>query len=498
VRASVGHLGKGVAIYGAGDAATQVVRILLTAVYVKYGFLGTRDYGGLGIILAIEMIVKVISRWGLDGAFMRYYHDRPEGGPLERLTSTIVWFTLAADFIAFSIIALASGWLARVFFDDTVYLPALRIMLLNTLLISLTFIPFHLMRLRNRAVTYSGLVFARSIGTVALQPLFVIWLGWGVTGLFAADLVVTLALLPVLWPWMRPLLRPVVARDELRAVLRFGLPRLPHGLAQQALDAGNKLLLRNYVPLESQGIYQNGTTLGTGVRFFTSSFETAWAPFYYSTAKQPDAKTVFAKMATYGIAALTLIVAITVAVARDVILLFLRPEYLDAVPVVPIFAVGIAMQGVYLLTSIGLNLTKRTELYPVATIAALAVGLGSGLFLMPQFGITGAATAFLASTVTQTTVAFILSRRQYPVSYELGRLARIIAAGAVAAMVGVWLIPELPPFLSAVARTLTVVLVFGALLLVTGFFRRTERAYFLEVVSRFRRRTAIVRDVNAD
>ena len=32
------------------------------------------------------MLAKLVSRWGLDGAFMRYYHDRPAGGPLERLT----------------------------------------------------------------------------------------------------------------------------------------------------------------------------------------------------------------------------------------------------------------------------------------------------------------------------------------------------------------------------------------------------------------------------
>ena len=33
MRKSVGHLSKGVAIYGAGDAAMQVVKLLLLAVY---------------------------------------------------------------------------------------------------------------------------------------------------------------------------------------------------------------------------------------------------------------------------------------------------------------------------------------------------------------------------------------------------------------------------------------------------------------------------------
>jgi hypothetical protein len=52
-------------------------------------------------------------------------------------------------------------------------------MLINTFLISLTFVPFHVMRLRNQALTYSALTFGRSAGTLILRILLVIKLGWG-------------------------------------------------------------------------------------------------------------------------------------------------------------------------------------------------------------------------------------------------------------------------------------------------------------------------------
>ena len=486
MRRTVGHLSKGVAIYGAGDAAIQVVNLLLLAVYVKGGFLGTSDYGALALIIAIEMLAKILSRWGLDGAFMRYFHDRPPGGPLERLTSTIVWFTLAADLVLFAALFAMSGWIASALFPG--YLTAFRLMLLNTLLISLTFVPFHVMRLRNEAATYSALVFARSVGTVIARIALVIGLGWGLSGWFAADVIVTIVLLPFLWRWCRPMLAATFSRDDLRTVLRFGLPRLPHGLAQQALDAGNQLLLTKFITLEQQGVYQNGRTLGTGVRFFTSAFETAWAPFYYATAKQPDARVTFGKMTTYGVAVLTLLVSITIAIARDVILLMLTPAYLPAVPVVPIVAVGMAFQGVYLLTSIGLNLTSRTEYYPASTFAALAVGLGSGLALMPRFGIVGAAVAFAASGATQALVAFVFSRRLYPIPYEAGRLVRVLLAGTVATLAAVWLVPDWPALASLVTKLAVTVVIFASLLAATGFFRKTERAFANEMIGRLRRR----------
>ncbi|HXT71507.1 MAG TPA: lipopolysaccharide biosynthesis protein [Vicinamibacterales bacterium] len=497
MREKLGHLGKGVAIYGAGDAAVNVVNFLLLAVYVKFGYLDTNDYGAIAIITAFEGIAKIVSRLGLDGAFMRHFHDRAAGGPLERMASTIVWFLLGVNILVFAPAIALSGWVGDRFMHNIAYVPAFRLMLINTFLISLTFVPFHLMRLRNEAVTYSGFVFARSAGTTLLRGVLVMGLGWGFTGWYAADLILTLALWPLLWRWMSPVLTTAFDRKELATVLRFGLPRLPHGIAQQALEAGNKMLLKAHVGLEQVGVYQNGFTLGTGIRFFTSAFETAWAPFYYATAKQPDARTVLSKTTTYGVAVLTLLVATTVAVSHDVILVILTPTYLAAVPVIPLIAIGMAAQGLYLFTSIGLNLTSKTQYYPVATFAALAVGLGAGALLMPRFGMTGAAVAFALSGATQTLVAFTFARRFYPIQYEIGRLARVVAAGALAAIGAVWLVPDLPPVAGLVVRGLVTTSAFGAVLLASGFFRKSERDFLNELVARFRRRPTALPDADA-
>lgn len=480
MRDRVRHLSKGVAIYGAGDAAIQVVNFLLLAVYVKGGFLVESDYGALAILIGLETFAKVLSRWGLDGAFMRFYHDRPAGGPLEGMTSTIVWFILGVDAVLFGVALALSGAVGARLFDDPSHVTALRLMLVNTFLIGTTFVPFHLMRMRDQAVTYSAFMLARSLGTLVLRIVLVIGLERGVAGMFMADLVVTLALLPVLSRWMLPHLRLTFSAAELRKALRFGLPRVPHGLAQQALDAGNKLLLRAYLPLDRLGVYQNGVTLGTGIKFFMAAFETAWAPFYYATARQPDAKDVFRKITTYGLAVVVLLAAGTTAVARDVVLVMLAPSYLDAARVIPLIAIGMAFQGVYLLTSIGLNLTGRTEFYPVATFVAAAIGLGSGLYLMPRFGVTGAAISFLLAYMTQAILAFWLAQRVYPIRYEAGRILRILVAGALATAVGLWVVPPMPALAGLLVRGVATTTVYVGLLWGSGFLRATERAFLAE------------------
>jgi O-antigen/teichoic acid export membrane protein len=485
VRTHVRQLTTGVAIYGAGDAAISVVNFLLLPVYVRY--LTTSDYGALLILISIETFVKIVNRWGLDAAFMRYYLDRDDGRPRQQLTSTILGFMLALDGLLLAAMLLGSRAIGARLFDDLRYLSALRLMIVNTFLVAFTFVPFHVMRIRQEARTYSALTFARSAGTTVLRLVFVIGAGLNVTGLYLADVVVTLALLPILWRWMRPLVRPIFSMTELRMLLRFGLPRLPHGLAQQAFDYGNRLLLTRYVPLAEAGVYQNASTLGTGVKFFLSSFETAWAPFYYATAKRPDARAVLSKMTTYGLAVLVLLVVGTAAVARDLVPLMLGPAYRDAVPIVPLVALALAFQGVYLLTSIGLNLTGHTEYYPASTFAAAAAGLGAGVVLMPRFGPMGAAVALVVSFVTQAAVAYRFARRFYPIPYEGGRILRVVAAGAMALAAALELVPDTRPLAGFFLRGTLTVLVYGACLWLTGFLRATERAFLREFKARWRR-----------
>lgn len=484
MRKTLGSLTQNVAIYGAGDVAVSALNLLLLPIYIRH--LTQEEYGALALLIGVEALSKITFRWGLDGAFMRYYLDRPDRESLERLASTLALFLLVASGLLLAALLLASATIARHLFDDLRYLTPLRIVLVNTFLLTFTFFPFHSMRMRGEAVTFSAFAFGRSAGTLVLRLALVVGAGWGLMGLVVADIAVTIVLVPLLWPWCRSLFRFVFSAEELRTSLRFGLPRLPHGFAQQALDSGNKYLLSLHVSLAGLGVYQIGTTLGQSLKFFLSAFETGWAPFYYSTAREPDAQVVFGKITTYGIAVLALLVAGLTAIAADLVSVLTPETYDDAALVVPLIGLGIAWQGVYLLTSIGLNLTGQTRYYPVSTFAAAAVGLGGGALLMPPFGAVGAAVAFLLSYVTLAVVAGFFARRHYPMTYETGRIARLVGAATLSAAAGL-LIPDVPPLAGVLLRGTTTVVVFVVLLWLSGFLRPTERAFLEMAWARARR-----------
>ena len=473
------ELSKNLAIYGLGDVSIQVVNFLLLRVYVQY--LSPEDYGILALLGSVEAIAKLFFRWGVDGSFMRFWYDCEGDRARQRLASTLFFFLLGLNgLLLIASVALSSWLLARM--GTTGYTLALQLVLLNTFAIGFTFIPFHVLRMQQKAREFSLLAFARSSSTLLLRLLLVVGLGYGVMGVVVADLVVTAVLLAVMVRWFAPLIRPVFSREVLRDSLAFGLPRVPHGFAQQVIAVGDKFILPFFVTLAQVGVYAMGVSVGLIQKVFLAAFEYAWAPFYYATVREPGAERVFSTVTTYGVALLALMTAGLSAIAADLLTVVTHGQYTSAAGVVAWTSLGVFFQGVYLMTSIGLNITRRTQYYPVATAIAASLNVGLNFLLIPRYGIMGAAYANGLAYAAQAAIAYHFSQRFYPVRYETGRLARVVAS-AIAAWGAGAAIPALPAMTGVLVRGTTVVAVMAAGLWLGGFLQPAE----LRVLQRLRR-----------
>jgi O-antigen/teichoic acid export membrane protein len=467
----VRELSKSLAIYGLGDVVIQALNFLLLPFYVTY--LTPSDYGILALLGSIEAPVKLFFRWGVDGAFMRYWYDCADERARQRLASTLFFFLLTVNGAFLGVSVAAAPLLSGRLLHATGYTLALQLVLLNTFAIGFTFIPFHVLRMEKRAREFSALTVSRSLSTLLLRILLVMGMGLGVTGIVVADVIVTAAMMLLMLRWFLPLIRPVFSRTVLRQSLAFGLPRIPHGLALQVMAVGDRFVLSRYMTLGDVGMYSMGVNFGLIAKIALGAFEYAWAPFYYATAREPDAPRVFSAVATYGAAVLALMTAGLSAIAADLLDVVTRGQYVGAAGIVMWTAVGVFFYGVYLLTSIGLNITSRTQYYPLSTAVGAGTNLALNFVLIPRFGIIGAAWANAAAYGVQASAAYYLSQRFYPVRYEYGRVCRAVAS-AFAAFLAARALPAMPAVAGVLVRGTTVVVIMVALLWATQFFNAEE------------------------
>jgi O-antigen/teichoic acid export membrane protein len=205
---------------------------------------------------------------------------------------------------------------------------------------------------------------------------------------------------------------------------------------------------------------------------------------------QKDAKRTYSTVSTYVMLVLVLLVAGLAGAAPDLLRLTTTQQFHRAADVTPWIALGAMFQGSYLVGSIGIIITKRTAIYPVATGIAAAVSLAANAILIPRYGTTGAAWANAAAYGVLALVTIGFSMRCYPISYEWGRLLRIAAAGLLGALCAMWFVPAtVPALVGLILRGTLTTVTYGLVLLATGFFHQGELRIMASVRDRLLDRT---------
>ena len=480
------NLFRSLSIYGLGDVATSLVNLLLLPVYTRV--LTTADYGVITMLLTVEAVAKVVFRWGIDTAFMRLYYDCVDQRARQRLASTIFFFLLAVNGTLVAASILSAMWLSRQIFGASggpqqALLVAW--VIVNTFVAGFYFLPYQVLRIKEQSTQFIALTFARSAGTLVARLMLVVWADWGVPGVIYADVIVTAVFTLVLVRWFAPLIRPVFSMTVMREALGFGLPRIPHSLAHQVISVSDRYFLSWYRTLGEVGLYSIGATFGLALKLFLSAFEFAWTPFFLGVMKERNAKGIYRTISTYIVATLVLLGMGLCAVSSDLVRLFTTPDFHAAAEVTPWIALGVMFQGLYLVGSIGLVITKQTRLYPIATGIAAAVSVAANAVLIRRYGVIGAAWANAIAYATLAVVTGYFSQRVYPIQYEWSRLARIVVAGLAGYAAAHWAVPaSVNAVIGLLLHGMLAAAGYLVVLYVTGFFHAGELRMLRDVRAR--------------
>ena len=414
-------------VYGSGDVAILVVNVMLVPVYTRV--LSPTDYGALALLLVLGAFLLPLTHLGFDEAFLRFYY---ESGPAERrqVTGTIVIFLIVSNVVLLMTFAAAAPWMSRQVLGSVDYVSAVVFLLLTRFVSAFLFIPLNLLRVQNKSRQFASWTLGRAAGTVAVRLFLVVGLRLGVLGIMLADFIVALVFLTSLTGVIRPVLAWSFSWTTAKSTLRYGLPRVPYALLHQTMGMSDRFFLRMFLPLSEVGVYSIGTTAATLVKFYSVSFARAWSPFAFDTMRRDDAPVLFGRMATYAFAMLIWVTLAVATLAGPIVTLLTPPAYHHAADIVPMLALGIALQSLAIFLSTSLNIVKQSRALPVTTLLAAIVTVGGHLLLIPDLGLRGAAFAVAGGQLVLSATMFVLGQRAYRIEYEGKRLAKLTLVGA--------------------------------------------------------------------
>jgi len=470
-RLGIRHLAQDAAIYGSTRVLLKAFAFVLVPVYAHY--LSRAQFGVLELVLAFTAFVD--SFIDLSGVLARFYYDRDEIQWRRKVITTFLLIESVYPFVLIGGLVLASPQIVRGLIGHGAPAFFLMLALGDLFLTNIVDVPMALTRLRRKPWTFAGYAATRGVTQLVLTVLLVVVFKLGVKGIligsFAAACVVFVV---TSREYVRDLTRRI-DRETLGEMVAFGWPTIVSATAFYTLNLLDRFIVRHYHGLADNGLYGVAFRYAQIVAVAAFAFQMGWPQWHYSWLHSGRHERMVARGANYFLFAMGFV---TVVVAAWILPIFhvLMPERFWAATrgVAPLCLASLA-SGAYLVSAVGLAVTKRMRLIgPIALVSAL-VAVGLYFLLIPPFSFVGAAWATVASFVFLTVAAGAVAHRLYPIPWQFRRLvpaAALTFGLAIASLaVDAWV-----PFAASLPVRVAITLAFPLVLYAVGFFPPSDLA----------------------
>jgi O-antigen/teichoic acid export membrane protein len=458
------------AAYTAASILSKVIAVALLPLYTRY--LTTEDYGAAEVLFAAVVSASIVVRLGLIEAILRFYYKDDEN------PGRVVAGTFAGLFWLSTVGALVALPLAKPISEALLDEPApglARIAIGGLWVLTMYEFMLTLFRLEERARAFFLTTLLNVLASIALTVILVVGAGEGARGLLLGSYATGAAFVVGLIVLQRRRLSLRADTGLLRRLLRFGLPTMPAEVSLYLLNFVDRLILVRSAGLAEAGLYSLAVKFAQAVNVLVRGFQLAWPPLAYSIRDDDEARRAYATVVSLFVAGCAFVVTGMWLFSRWIVRALAAPEFFDSFEAVGLISTAVTLYALYLVLVVILGRTGRTEFNFPAAFGALVANVVLNLLLVPPLGIVGAGLALVASYIVVLGLMYAFTQRLFPVSYEWGRLLRVVAAVTVIVGLAELLVPT-----SGALGLLFRAALFAAyplVLLAGGFFTPGERRW---------------------
>lgn len=437
--AKIKELFKDTAVYGISTIIGRFLAFILVPFYTHY--LSEADFGIYSNIYAYIAFLNIVYIYGMDAAFLKY-SSVSEPGKKKDVFSTPYLFVLGTSLLLSAIILIFKTPFIFLMQVPEKYNYLILYVVLILFFDTLVLVPFANLRLQRKAGKFAFIKMTFIILNILLILVFIIKLKYGIEAIFLSNLIASFVTFLMLLPEILKNLKFTIDKDELKRMLKFGMPYLPASISATIVQVIDRPILTAMTNDATVGIYTANYKLGIFMMLFVNMFQYAWQPFFLLNAKEKDAKEIFAKILTLFVLAASIIwVFVTLFVDNFAKLKIGAHSNLIAEPfwsglsIVPIILLSYIFHGMYVNFNAGIYIEEKTKYLPYVTLLGAAINVVANIILIPYFSLIGAAYATLFSYLSMCISLYFVSQKFYKINYELGKVLKIIGLILVTSVV---------------------------------------------------------------
>jgi O-antigen/teichoic acid export membrane protein len=440
--------------YAIGNALNSAALFVLIPYLINA--LPPAAYGAWSLIEVSILVVTLFMTAGIEIGLMREYWFVKEDDQRRQLVGTALIAVFAWS-VLLSILMAAILWLPGLPWSPAELLSVSKTSLTMLFVICIGEAGFlvcqTVLRIREQAFAFVVVSTTRLLLFVALVIGGVSLTGT-IEGALAARVIAALVGFVIAAFAIRRFIGFAFHAEQCRRIVRYGLPLLPTGLASYILLASDRFMLQAFTSLEVVAIYTFAYKIATVLDVLvTRPFALDWAPRRFKIASMPHPEEQYARVAP-----LYLLVAgsfaLLVFAATPLAYLWLAPaSYNSGQTLVPLLLLAYIIYGLSYPLNIGIMVRDKTAYLPIISVFSGALCIGLNLWLIPAYGMLGAAWATIVAYLGWTGSLYFFSQRLYYVpyhSYDFLRVGLVLTLG----LSGILLLDKLAAGLTPLALVL--------------------------------------------
>ena len=224
-------------------------------------------------------------------------------------------------------------------------------------------------------------------------------------------------------------------------MLGYSWPVLVANLSFIINENLDKILLSKYLPNaiadHEIGIYGAVAKLAIFISIFNTAFRLGAEPFFFSHAKNANARQTYATILYYFVLALAILfVGLTANI--ELIKHFISPQYWIGLTAVPYLLFGYVCLGIYMNLSVWYRLSDQTRYGLYISLVGAVFTIIMNIILIPKYSYMGSAWVSMFAYFIIMVISYLLGQKHYPIPYKLKNMTVYLVVSIVLVYLSFW------------------------------------------------------------
>ena len=454
------------AVYGVSTVLSRLFNFILTPIYTKVYAPGT--YGIFTKLYSYASLINAVLAFGMESTYFRYlnkHEDKKQevyNNSFLCIAFIAVLFLITGSVFANTI----AGWVnngEKAEFAD--YQHYVRFFVWILFVDAICVIPFAKLRAEEKAFKYSLIKFLNIGSFVGFNLIFIFvipaiikhhgpmagwmeswyrhqWVGY----VFIANLIASVVTMLMLLPEFLKL-QLKFDKELFLKMFSYSWPILVANLSFIVNENLDKIVLSEMLPKSiadiDVGIYGAVCKIAMFLSIFITAFRLGAEPFFFSHAKNENARKTYATILHYFVIALALLFVALVA-NIDVLKYFISrdkahlADYWVGLPAVPYLLFGYVCLGIYMNPSIWYRLSDQTRFGLYISLVGAVITVSLNFILIPKYSYMGSAWVSMLAYFVMMVISYVLGQKYYPIPYNLKRILVYLITSVILVVLSFW------------------------------------------------------------